>query len=62
MKNLCERGFSKQNLIKTKNRNNLSIDTLDKLLRVSSEDESVKILIINLHIIIGTLKKEDILY
>ena len=38
----CERGFSKQNLIKTKNRNNLSIDTLDKLLRVSLEDESVK--------------------
>ncbi|CAJ0871218.1 10681_t:CDS:10 [Entrophospora sp. SA101] len=36
----CERGFSKQNLIKTKNRNNLSIDTLDKLLRVSLEDES----------------------
>ena len=38
----CERGFSKQNLVKIKNRNSLSIDTLDKLLRVSLEDVLVK--------------------
>ena len=38
----CERGFSKQNLVKTNNINSLSIDTLDKLLRVSLEDVLVK--------------------
>ena len=31
----CERGFSKQNLIKTRLRCSLSIELLDKLMRVS---------------------------
>ena len=34
-----ERGFSKMNNIKTKNRNKMEIDTLDYLLRISSADE-----------------------
>ena len=33
----CERGFSKQNQIKTKNRNLLKTETLDMLMRVSLE-------------------------
>jgi len=33
----CERGFSRQNQIKTKNRNLLTTDTLDMLMRVSLE-------------------------
>ena len=34
-----ERGFSKMNNIKTKNRNQMGIDTLDNLIRISSADE-----------------------
>ena len=33
----CERGFSRQNQIKTKNRNSLTTDTLDMLMRISLE-------------------------
>ena len=33
----CERGFSRQNQIKTKNRNSLTTDTLDRLMRISLE-------------------------
>ena len=33
----CERGFSRQNKIKTKNRNLLATDTLDMLMRISLE-------------------------
>ena len=33
----CKRGFSKQNQIKTKNRNLLKTETLDMLMRVSLE-------------------------
>ena len=31
----CERGFSRQNQIKTKNRNSLTTDTLDMLMHIS---------------------------
>ncbi len=33
----CERGFSRQNQIKTKNRNSLTTDTLDMLMCISLE-------------------------
>jgi Domain of unknown function (DUF4371)/hAT family C-terminal dimerisation region len=33
----CERGFSRQNQIKTKTRNSLTTDTLDRLMRISLE-------------------------
>ncbi|CAB5206864.1 unnamed protein product [Rhizophagus irregularis] len=33
----CERGFSRQNQIKTKSRNSLTTDTLDRLMRISLE-------------------------
>ena len=35
----CERGFSKMNNIKTKNRNSMEIDTLDYLPRISTAEE-----------------------
>ncbi|CAI2185107.1 20591_t:CDS:2 [Funneliformis geosporum] len=39
----CERGFSKQNKIKTKDRNSLATNTLDMLMRISLEEpESLK--------------------
>ena len=34
----CERGFSRQNQIKTKSRNSLTTDTLDMLMRISLEE------------------------
>ena len=37
----CERGFSRQNLIKTCLRNRMSVEALDKLLRLSIEGPSV---------------------
>ena len=36
----CERGFSKQNLIKTCLRNSLSVDSLDSLMRISIDGPS----------------------
>ena len=36
----CERGFSRMNIIKTKNRNSLETETLDYLLRISTTEET----------------------
>ena len=38
----CERGFSRQNKIKTKDRNSLATNTLDMLMRVSLEGPESK--------------------
>ena len=37
----CERGFSRMNNIKTKNRNCMDIETLDYLIRVSTAEELI---------------------